>query len=136
MSNDFSNLKFSTLRYANLLRLPKFKNSKGELAHKESDGSDWSLGDWMTALTGEVGEAANILKKIKRGDVSLEESQENLAREFADIQIYLDILAYRCGINLSKAVVEKFNEVSDRVGADVFIIGENLTCFREVKQNG
>lgn len=27
---------------------------------------DWSLSDWMTALTGEVGEAANIVKKLNR----------------------------------------------------------------------
>jgi len=28
--------------------------------------SDWSLSDWMTALAGEVGEAANIIKKLNR----------------------------------------------------------------------
>ena len=28
--------------------------------------SDWSLSDWMTATTGELGEAANIAKKINR----------------------------------------------------------------------
>ena len=27
---------------------------------------DWSLSDWMTAVTGELGEAANIAKKLNR----------------------------------------------------------------------
>ena len=26
----------------------------------------WSLSDWVTALTGEVGEAANVIKKLNR----------------------------------------------------------------------
>ena len=33
---------FSQLRRASLARLPKFKNLKGDPAHLEPDGSDWS----------------------------------------------------------------------------------------------
>lgn len=69
----------------------------------------------MTAVTGEVGEAANIIKKIRRGDMTLDEARLSLANELADAATYLDILAYRAGINLGKAIESKWNETSRRV---------------------
>lgn len=112
-----ANLTFAALRKANLQRLPEFKNARGEPAHTEPDGSDWCLAQWMNALTGEVGEAANIIKKIDRGDMSLDEARKMLADELADIQTYLDIVAYQAGVDLCAATIEKWNRVSERVGA-------------------
>jgi NTP pyrophosphatase (non-canonical NTP hydrolase) len=114
-------LTFDTLRRANLARLPLFKNSKGEPAHSEPDGSDWSLGEWCTAVLGELGEAANIIKKIKRGDISLDEARTALAKEFADATVYLDILAYQADIDLGAAVWAKWDEVSERIEIDLRI---------------
>lgn len=114
-------MDFSTLRDANIRRLPQFKNSKGEPAHSQPDGSDWSLAEWCNAVTGELGEAANLIKKVQRGDYTLDEARQDLADEFADIVTYLDILAMRAGVDLGEAVRNKFNLVSHRVGADVFI---------------
>lgn len=115
-------LTFNVLRQANAARLPQFKNAKGEQAHFSEDGSDWSLSDWMCAVAGELGEAANILKKVRRGDLSLEEARPALAKEYADVVTYLDILARLSGINLGTATVEKFNEISDRVGSTVKLV--------------
>lgn len=114
-------LTFNVLRAANEKRLPEFKNSKGDIAHSKSDGSDWSLTDWATAVTVEVGEACNIIKKIRRGDLTLEEARPALAKEFADVVIYLDLLAKQAGINLGSATIDKFNEVSDRVDSTIRI---------------
>lgn len=114
-------MDFQTLRDANTKRLPQFKNSKGQPAHSKPDGSDWSLGEWCNAVTGELGEAANLIKKVQRGDYTLEECRQDLADEFADIVTYLDILAMRAGVDLGEAVRSKFNMVSRRVGSDVFI---------------
>jgi Predicted pyrophosphatase len=114
-------LTFETLRDANVARLPTFKNAKGETAHTKPDGSDWSLNDWCTAVTGELGELANLLKKVRRGDLSLEDARETIGKELADIQIYLDLLAKQCGVDLGAAVIDKFNEVSDRVESPVYI---------------
>ena len=112
-------LTFNNLREANKTRLPQFKNSKGEPAHEKEDGSDWSLPEWMNAVAGELGEAANIIKKVRRGDMTLEEARASLAEEFADIVTYLDITAMQAGINLGKATMDKFNKVSERVGSTV-----------------
>ena len=114
-------LSFRTLEEANMRRLPEFKNGRGEKAHSKDDGSDWCLAQWCNAVCGELGEAANLIKKIERGDFTLDEKRDALGAEFADVVIYLSILSNRAGIDLSTAVTRKFNEVSDRVGSQVYI---------------
>ncbi len=78
----------------------------------------WSASDWMTALVGEVGEAANFLKKRLRGEHI---SDKDIAKELADVQAYLTLLASSLGIDLEAEVIEKFNEVSRRRNARLFI---------------
>lgn len=114
-------LSFNTLRAANVKRLPQFKNKKGIPAHSEPNGSDWSPAQWLQAVVGELGEYANIRKKFERGDISEDEFKSFAKEELADVQTYLDILAYRLGIDLGRATKDKFNKVSDRVGSNVFI---------------
>lgn len=116
-------LTFASLRAANMARLPKFKNRRGEPAHSKPDGSDWCLAQWANAVCGELGEAANIIKKIERGDMTLDEGRQQLADELADVQTYLDILSFRAGIDLGAATTKKFNEVSERVKCDVWLAG-------------
>jgi len=83
------------------------------------DADAHALSYWSNATLGELGEAANIIKKIERGDFPLDFKREDLAKEFADTLIYLDIMCEEAGINLSQAVVDKFNEVSDLVNAPI-----------------
>lgn len=118
-------LTFDDLRQANRSRLPQFKNRKGEYAHKQGDGSDWQLSAWFNATLGELGEAANLIKKIERGDISLEEARDDLAHELADVQTYLDILAFSAGIDLGEATARKFNMVSERVGSTVRLTADH-----------
>lgn len=112
-------LTFNSLRGANKARLPQFTNRRGEPAHSEADGSDWKLSAWCNAVTGELGELANLIKKIERGDMTLDEARGQVADELADVVTYLDILAFRCGVDLGRATMDKFNRVSQRVGSDV-----------------
>lgn len=114
-------LTFSALRAANRARLPTFRNARGEIAHAATDGSDWSPGEWLTAVVGEMGEAANLLKKVRRGDLSLDDARADLAKEFADVVTYLDLLAMQVGVDLGQATAAKFDEVSIRVGSPVRI---------------
>ena|ERR1700722_18432773 len=110
-------LTFDQLRAANIDRLPQFKNRKGLPAHSMPDGSDWSPAQWLQAVVGELGEYANIRKKFERGDITEVEFSALAADELADVQTYLDILCFRIGVDLGKATVHKFNEISVRVGA-------------------
>lgn len=117
-------LTFNTLRSANVNRLPTFKNSKGEPAHSMPDGSDWSPAQWLQAVTGELGEYANLRKKYERGDIDEQEFRTEAKYELADIVTYLDILAFQLNIDLGSAVIEKFNFVSVRVGSPIKILSD------------
>lgn len=125
-----SALTFDVLRQANIARLPTFKNSKGEPAHTEPDGSDWSPAQWLQAVVGELGEYANIRKKYERGDIDAYQFHELASKELADVQTYLDILAFQLSINLGEATLDKFNEVSERVGSPVRIRSDGAVWFR------
>lgn len=76
----------------------------------------WTPADWAVAAAGELGEALNIIKKMRRGDLALADlpDRRKLALELADAVTYIDLLAERCGIDLGKAVRDKFNIVSER----------------------
>ncbi len=106
-------LTFNTLRDANLQRQQEVKLYQ--------PGKKWIPAQWMNALIGEIGEAANLIKKFDRGDFTMEEGRERIADELADAQCYLDMVAYRCGINLGEATMKKWNEVSLRVEANMYI---------------
>ena len=61
------------------------------------DPASWSASDWMVATMGELGEAANVLKKLNRerdgikgNTASATVLREQLANEIADTFIYLD----------------------------------------------
>ena len=85
--------------------------------------NSWSLSDWMTATLGELGEAANILKKLNRvrdcipGNTETEtELREKLGYELADTAIYLDLLCQAAGLDLEEIREKKFQITSDKLG--------------------
>jgi NTP pyrophosphatase (non-canonical NTP hydrolase) len=101
-------LTFLDLRVANMLRCDQVFHPIEE----------WSENDWMTAIAGEVGEAANMLKKRRRGeDIPVAE----VMKELADAVIYIDLLCERLDQDLGNAVIDKFNEVSRRTKSTVFL---------------
>lgn len=89
--------------------------------------NSWSHSDWGIALTGEVGELCNVIKKLNRlrdglvGNKPEDTDKAVLLRkaqdEAADIYLYLDLICQSMGFDLTEAVRSKFNEVSERIGA-------------------
>lgn len=64
----------------------------------------WSLSDWMVATMGELGEAANVLKKLNRvrdgipgNSETPEQLKQMFADELADTYIYLDLMCRAAG---------------------------------------
>lgn len=84
----------------------------------------WSLPEWACAMGGEAGEALNVVKKHRRGDLTDGELREQLGAELADVVTYADLLAHRAGIDLGAAVRRKFNQVSQRRACDVTLPAE------------
>lgn len=83
----------------------------------------WSLSDWMTATTGELGEAANIIKKLNRvrdgvpgNSETPEQLRSQLADELADVAIYLDLLAQAAGLDLETIREAKFAKICLKIG--------------------
>ena len=88
--------------------------------------TDWSLSDWLTATVGELGEAANVVKKLNRvrdGVPGNKESEAQLRarllQELADTFIYLDLLLQRVGAEPARVVRDVFNAKSDEVGCRI-----------------
>lgn len=87
---------------------------------------DWSLNDWAVALSGEVGELCNLLKKNRRGLATDERymlggpfdemARGNLLSELADIITYADLMMSVLSAVTGEEVLNKFIEVSGRVG--------------------
>lgn len=125
MGYGTNGLTFNTLRAANLKRLPMFRDAKGRTCHAKDDGSDWNPSQWLQAVVGELGEYANLRKKVERGDMTIDEARPALADELADVVIYLDILASQLGVNLGEAVMSKWNRTSKKVGAPIYIDAED-----------
>ncbi len=72
------------------------------------------LGFTMLALSGEVGEASNLVKKIWRGDYTLEEKKPELVEELADILTYLLKLSNELHFDLEAAYLEKREKNTER----------------------
>lgn len=100
--------EFPTLREANAAR------------HIEWAGTaDITLAYRGNELAGETGEACNVLKKLERERLGMPGSRdtlEHLAEELADIIICVDLIAMDLGINMHRAVADKFNATSAKVG--------------------
>lgn len=105
--------------------------------------TDWSLSDWLCATGGELGEAMNAAKKLKRIEEGIanlssdpdrqvddaEAAYDLILEELADTMCYLVLAAARVTAmrfanprgkdaveDLNWAIVEKFNAVSERYG--------------------
>lgn len=86
----------------------------------------WSLSDWLTATMGELGEAANVAKKLNRIRDSIPGNTQGEAelraafrQEIADVFVYLDLLAQSQGFTLGEVVPEKFNRTSAKLGCPI-----------------
>ena len=89
------------------------------------DSEPWLGVDWSNAMAGEAGEACNVVKKLRRletGAVHRDQEQdraaliEELADECADVLLYVDLLARHFDIDLSHAVISKFDRTSEKFG--------------------
>jgi NTP pyrophosphatase (non-canonical NTP hydrolase) len=91
------------------------------------DMHPWTGADWSNAMCGEAGEAANVVKKLRRLETRMmgidREEEKNpqilidkLGNEIADTYLYLDLLAAHYDIDMAQVIQRKFNEVSERRG--------------------
>lgn len=113
-------MDLQTLRDTNVARCARWHEGFPE--HTGPPYSEWLISDWSNAMGGECGEAQNVVKKIRRLDTGTRGRAaeadraalvEKLADEIADTILYADLLAAKEGIDLSAAIVRKFNATSE-----------------------
>jgi len=68
----------------------------------------------LLSLFGEVGETANLVKKIVRGDFLLSERKKDIGEELADIFIYILKISYQLDIDLEKEYLKKLEKNKER----------------------
>lgn len=83
----------------------------------------WSTSDWMTATMGELGEAANVVKKLNRvrdgvpgNKQTADQLRDQLRKELGDVFVYLDLMAQSLGFSIADAAAEVFNSKSAEIG--------------------
>ena len=99
------------------MTLKELANIQRQFDEQHESGFQWDtmisqdnipmLGFTLLALSGEVGETSNLVKKIWRGDCSLCERRADLQEEIADIFAYLLKLTYQLDFDLEQAYLEK-----------------------------
>lgn len=111
-------LTFDEFSVINLRRCESPKGFNHEL-------HSWTLADWFTAALGELGEAANVAKKLKRiqdgiqGNKETETERallEKLRQELADTFSYLDLLVQSTGFCLGDFLMDVFDAKSKEIG--------------------
>lgn len=81
-------------------------------------GSDgWPVPMWCLAIAGEAGELCNLVKKVERGDFTMESQRQAILEEVADVITYCDLLMTQMGANTGDQLRRKFNIVSKRVAS-------------------
>ena len=66
---------------------------------------------WGCALAGETGEACNLIKKHERDSTKV---SPDLARELADVFVYLELTARFFDIDLQSAIIDKIAVVNHK----------------------
>lgn len=74
----------------------------------------YELEHLIVCLLGELGEFANILKKVTRGDFSLEDVKGDLDEELVDTFIYLIKISNQFNVNLEKGYLNKLEKNKKR----------------------
>ena len=110
----------------NIRQMAHYHRQRQKLWH--AGASPWTLADYSNALAGEVGEICNKIKKIRRIELGHSGGQlrnqprevgpliEELRGELGGAFVYLLSLADALCVDLTDAIREEFNKVSDEQG--------------------
>jgi NTP pyrophosphatase (non-canonical NTP hydrolase) len=106
------------------MTVSRFQQINAERSARWMAGSPgWTTLEVAGELAGEVGELANVCKKLRRSEMGVpgnKVSDDELLRqargEMADVLIVLGLVASKLGIDLEDAVRETFNAKSKQMG--------------------
>ena len=126
MENKMSDAKYNSLTFDAFLKA-NIERCNAGFGHKLED---WSLLEWGGACAGEIGEACNKAKKLKRFDTGIKSNKpgENqkalldaMGKEIADAVVYAFLWFAAAGLDPAEYVRKVFNDKSDEIGSDIKI---------------
>ena len=88
--------------------------SKRQWGQPVDEASPEVLEHSVVCLVGELGEFANILKQVNRGDTPYQNARPHLEEELTDVFIYLMQIANQMGINLEESYLRKLDKNQER----------------------
>jgi len=99
------------MEFKEIIKLQKEFDSKHQIKHnwaqEITEENFQQLQFLVLSLAGEVGEMANCVKKVVRGDQQYDTSKERIAEELTDVFIYVLKLAYQMDIDLESSYLQK-----------------------------
>jgi NTP pyrophosphatase (non-canonical NTP hydrolase) len=87
---------------------------KRQWGQSVKDASSEVLEHSVVCLVGELGEFANLLKKVNRGDRAYEGARDELADELTDVFIYLMQIANQMDLDLETSYLTKLAKNRER----------------------
>lgn len=88
--------------------------SKHRWGRSVDEASPAVLEHSVLCLVAELGEFANTLKKVNRGDIPYEDARGHLEEELTDVFIYLMQIANQMGVNLEESYLRKLEKNRER----------------------
>lgn len=112
----------SELTFDHLSEINESRVKRWHPGFPEREG--WNGADWSNAMCGEAGEAANVVKKLRRLEENLKGREveteyvlvSELGDELADVVIYANLLALKYNLDLGTCIEQKFNRTSEEHG--------------------
>lgn len=120
-----------TVKDVTLRDIAYYHRQRNKLWH--AGAQPWTGADWGNAAAGEMGEACNVIKKLRRIELGMTGNQlrnqstnvqelvDKLRGELGGTIIYILSICDHYGIDLTDAIRDEFNKVSDEQGLDVKI---------------
>lgn len=84
-------------------------SSRFDWSIKITDSNPEILEFLIIGMVGELGELANLIKKIIRGDTNINNEINNIEEEISDIFIYLIKMCNQMNINLEESFLKKLD---------------------------
>jgi NTP pyrophosphatase (non-canonical NTP hydrolase) len=88
--------------------------SKHKWGQSVDEASPEVLEHSVVCLVGELGEFANILKKVNQGDTPYQNARDHLEEELTDVFIYLMQIANQMDVNLEESYLRKLDKNRER----------------------
>ena len=104
------------MEFADLTERALATRANLERHEKQTYGRAWTTDDLLIGLIGDVGDLAKLMQ-ARNGIRTLDNVNDRLEHELADVLWSVLVLAYRCGIDVERAFLRTMDEIDALVAS-------------------